>query len=156
MYRDLAEKLGALYAKDGKDGFTAARDAFTALVGKNYDFHESYRIPKDAGVAADDVQAGALLARTRLGELGAQPPVDDLPGRSSPQADDMARIARDGVWVTSPGGDGLNLIYGAAPVRGKDRAPLFLSWSQLAQLGGTKEARDAAMRAATEFGPESP
>lgn len=144
MYYDLAEKLGALYAKDGKDGTTAAQDAFKALIGNRYDFRDTYRIPKDAGVAADDVQAGALAARNQLEALGARPSHDDIGGLTNARADSFAKWARDGVWVTSPANDGLNLTDGEKFMRDMRGQPLLLSWARLAQLGGTPEARAAS------------
>ncbi len=143
-YFDLAEKLGALYARDGKDGTTAARDAWNALIGGRYDLRDTYRIPKSSTVNPNDVQAGALFARNKLTELGAVPPRDVIPGRSNPSEEDMKIVSRDGRWVTSPRNDGLNLFYGDAPVRDGSGQPLFLPWVKLAAIGGTKEARDAA------------
>lgn len=150
-YYNMADNLGALYVRDGKDGASAAHDAFNALIGNRYDFRDTYRIPKDSGVSADDVQAGALAARGKLTELGATPPRDDLPGRSAPVAEDMTHIARDGTWVTSPDGGGLNLIYGSAPVRDNRGQPMFLPWARLAQLGNSPEARAEAVKTQTRL-----
>lgn len=339
-YYNMADRLAALYVRDGKDASTAARDAFTALIGKNYDFRDTYRIPKDSGVAADDVQAGALVAKQQLvapgtqgnlleqarsqypvlknydygyvenfrpnagflehwdpgeagvaptsensldslrpkglplekpgleirnpatrpidilgdivshhlvntdptvkaayeklqasltprqqdilkdqydyarkneGETGSfddwktraglpsffrgytfqqwpkefndkaytpeqradldklmgylskggssngpasglvvKPAIDDVGGLSNAAADSVAKFRRDGVWATSPDNAGLNLMYGDKSVKDGRGAPLFVSWAKLAQLGGNKDARDAAMRSATE------
>lgn len=71
-YYNLADRLSALYARDGKDAATAAHDAFNALIGNRYDFRDTYRIPKDAGVPADDVQAGALAAKNMLTAPGSE------------------------------------------------------------------------------------
>lgn len=153
-YYNMADKLAALYVRDGKDAATAAHDAFTALIGKNYDFRDSYRIPKDAGVSADDVQAGALVARQQLEKLGARPAVDDIGGLSNAAADSFSKFRRDGVWVTAPANDGLNLMYGDKSVRGRDGAPLHLTWSQLAALGGSPEARAKAFSGALSDQPQ--
>lgn len=157
-YYNLADKLSALYVRDGKDASTAAHDAFNALIGSRYDFRDTYRIPKDSGVAADDVQAGAMIARHKLDEFGVKPAADNIGGLSNADADSLKKFGRDGTWVTSPDNSGLNLMYqsrsmtGPEPVTTKDGKPLSLSWAQLAKLGGSKEARDEAMRQATEFG----
>jgi hypothetical protein len=66
-YADLAGKLAALDVRDGKSPSDAAANAFGALVGNRYDFKDTYRIPKSAGVPADDVQAGAQAARAIIG-----------------------------------------------------------------------------------------
>jgi hypothetical protein len=149
-YYNLADRLSAVYARDGKDAATAAHDAFTALVGGRYDFRDTYRIPKDANVPPDDVQAGAMAARQKLTELGAKPAVDDIGGLTDAAGDSLRKFGRDGVWVTSPDNGGLNLMYGDKAVKGADGQPLFLSWSRLAQMGGTHAARAAASSAALQ------
>jgi hypothetical protein len=155
-YYNLADKLSALYVRDGKDASTAAHDAFTALIGKNYDFRDTYRIPKDPNIAPDDVQAGALAAKTQLEALGAKPAIDDVGGLSDARGASFDAFRRDGVWVTSPDNGGLNLMYGDKSVKDSRGAPLFVSWAKLAQLGGTPEARGAAMKAATEYSVQTP
>lgn len=63
-YYGLGEKLATLYVRDGDDAATASDKAFKALIGNRYDFRDTYRIPKGAGIpAADDIQAGAQAAR---------------------------------------------------------------------------------------------
>jgi hypothetical protein len=155
-YYGLGEKLAALYINDGKDASVAARGAYNALIGNRYDLRDTWRIPKDAGVSADDVQAGALAARGKLEELGARPAVDDLGGLSDARRDSLDKFKRDGVWVTDPNNSGLNLMYGGKFVKDGAGRNLYLSWRQLGELGGTPEARAEAMRAATEFGPGTP
>ncbi len=66
-YYNLAEKLAALYVRDGKDASTAAHDAFNALVGNRYDFKDTYRVPKSPNYTADDVQRGAQEMRSMIG-----------------------------------------------------------------------------------------
>lgn len=66
-YYSLAEKLTALYVRDGDDASTAAGKAFNALIGNRYDFRDSWRMPKGTGVSADDVQAGVQVVRGALG-----------------------------------------------------------------------------------------
>lgn len=146
-YYNMADKLASLYARDGKDASTAAHDAFTALIGGRYEFRDTYRIPKDAGASADDIQAGVLAAKGRLEQLGAKPAIDDVGGLSNAAKDSFDKFARDGVWVTSPDNAGLNLLYGDKSVKGSDGRPLFLSWGRLAQLGGTSEARASSFAA---------
>ena len=152
-YYNMALKLAALYVRDGKDATSAAGDAFNALIGNRYDIKDTYRVPKSTTYSADDVQAGAQAARTRLAEFGAKPAVDDVGGLTNAAGNSLRLFGRDGVWVTSPRNDGLNLMYGDKAVRTTDGAPLFLSWAQLAQMGGTPESRAAAVRRAAEEAP---
>jgi hypothetical protein len=119
-YSGLVAKLGALYVRDGLSSSEAAQKAFGDVIGNRYDFRDTYRIPKSAGISPDDVQAGALGAREQLDKLGAVPPVDDIPGRSAPAAVDLSLLGRDGKWVTSPDNAGLNMIYGDKFVRTHD------------------------------------
>jgi hypothetical protein len=149
-YYNLAQKLGALYVRDGKSGSDAARDAFTALIGNRYDFRDTYRIPKSAGVSADDVQAGAQAARSGIGsgEIGVTPAINDV-GVSDVAADSRQKFARDGKWVTSPDNSGLNLAYGDKFVRRADGKPLLMSWSQLGDLAKrNRAAADADLQGA--------
>jgi len=142
-YSGLAGKLTALYVRDGDDATTAATKAFNALIGNRYDFRDTYRIPKSAGVLPDDVQAGAQVARGKLGELGVQPAVNDI-GVSNAAADSIPKFARDGKWVTAPDNSGLNLAYGDKFVRRTDGQPLKLSWSQLSDMAKANRAASAA------------
>jgi hypothetical protein len=155
-YYNMGEKLAALYVRDGMDASSAAHKAFGDLIGNRYDFRDTYRIPKDSGVAADDVQAGALAAKAQLEALGAKPAVDDVGGPSDAKGASFDAYRRDGVWVTSPDNSGLNLMYGNKSVKDARGAPLQLSWAKLAQMGGSPEARAAAMKAATEFSVQAP
>jgi muramidase (phage lysozyme) len=144
-YLSLANELAALEVRDGKDATTAAHDAFNALIGNRYEFRDTYRIPKDPALNADDIQHGAEALRGQLGPLGAVPPLDDIPGRSdSAPADDLTKLGRDAVWVTSPRNDGLNLVYRDAWVRGGDGRPLFVPWADLAKAGRAAQAQAAS------------
>lgn len=64
---DLAQKLGALHVRDGDDAPTAAAKAFREVVGNQYDFRDTFMIPKSAGVSPDEVQKGTLMVRSQLG-----------------------------------------------------------------------------------------
>lgn len=142
-YYGLAEKLSALYVRDGDSAGDAATKAFNALIGNRYDFRDTYRIPKSAGVSADDIQAGAQAARGQLDQLGVKPAIADIPGLSDNRADSLPKFARDGVWVTSHDNSGLQLVYGDKFVRKQDGTPFSLSWQQLGKLGGSPEVRKA-------------
>lgn len=65
-YHDVAEKLAALYVRDGKGAEEAAQAAFDDIVGKRYTFADTYRIPKAASINPDDVQRGAYEARENI------------------------------------------------------------------------------------------
>ena len=62
-------------------------------------------------------------------------------GLSDNEADSRSNFSRDGIFVTSPRNDGLNLAYHNGFVSGPDGRPILLTWAQLAQMGGTKEAK---------------
>jgi hypothetical protein len=272
-YYGLAEKLGALYVRDGKSASDAAGDAFKALIGNRYDFRDTWRMPKSAGVTADDVQAGTEAARlaiaqastgagqqiptsfeqakadlkltpqeqnlyqrhltnltgpggvdnpdgsrssllqttvesdgktyniptvwdgkTHTGDEAWQhakqegldkfpsyasedeaearygrmhdymeqdtgrflqarkanpvwniaPAVNDI-GLSDNRLDSLKKFARDGRFVTSHDNAGLNLVYDDNFVRTTEGKPLFFSWADLAQRGGTPAARQQAL-----------
>jgi hypothetical protein len=149
-YFNLARQLGALYVRDGKSASDAASAAFGDLIGKRYDFRDTWRIPKSTGVAPDDVQAGTVAVRRELkaaagpdrqaNAFGIRPAENDM-GLSDNDADSFSKVARDGKFITSPDNAGLNLVYGDKFVRTQDGKPFFLSWSQLAKLGTTPEER---------------
>jgi len=151
-YSGLAGKLAALYVRDGEDPTSAATKAFNALIGNRYDFRDTYRIPKSAGVLPDDVQAGAQIARGQLDQLGAQPAVNDI-GVSDVRADSFSKFGRDGKWVTSPNNDGLNLAYGDKFVRRTDGKPLMLSWSQLGDMAKANKANRTDVDESAMFTP---
>lgn len=65
-YYGLGKKLAALYIRDGDDASTAAHKAFNALIGDRYEFRDTWRMPKSAGVSADDVQAGVEGAKLAI------------------------------------------------------------------------------------------
>jgi hypothetical protein len=136
-YYNLANTLGALYVRDGMSASDAATKAFGDLVGNRYDFRDSYRIPKSANVSADDVQAGAQVARGQIaaGALAIKPSIDNMSLGAGNEADTRANASRDGRFVTSPDNSGLNLV---APdgtfVRAPDGTPFKLGWQQLTQL----------------------
>jgi hypothetical protein len=135
-YYGLAEKLGALYMRDGKGSTDAAKAAFDALLGNRYQFKDTWRLPKSIGVSADDVQAGVEDAKlaVRNGGLNIRPAVNDI-GLSNPRADSFAKFARDGKWVTSADQSGLNLVYDENFVRTEDGKPLLMTWADLAKRG---------------------
>lgn len=132
-YYSMGQELAALYVRDGKSAGDAARQAFTDLVGGRYDFRDTWRLPKSAGVAADDVQRGTEVARDRLEQLGVRPAVDDG-GITDARSASFTKFGRDGVFVTAPDNSGLNLAYGDKFVRGEDGSPLLLPWNLLAAM----------------------
>lgn len=157
-YYNLATRLGALYVRDGQSASDAAQKAFTDLIGKNYDFVDSYRIPKSAGVAANDVQAGAQAARLQLGSFNVKPAIDDVGLGEANTQDSLTKFGRDGKWITAPDQSGLNLAYGDKFVRTTqmvakfggipEYTPLKLSWDQLQKLGAGRRADVARETAA--------
>jgi GH24 family phage-related lysozyme (muramidase) len=148
-YFDVAEKLAALYVRDGKGAEEAAQSAFDNIVGKRYTFADTYRIPKSPTINADDVQRGAYEARQSIlrgdGDPASplahlQPQVNDI-GVTDNEADSRSNYARNGVFVTSPKNDGLNIAYNRTFLKDADGKPVLLTWEQLQKMGGTKEAR---------------
>ncbi len=133
-YYGLGETLAALHARDGDEASVAANKAFNELIGNHFDFRDTYRIPKSAGVSVDDIHAGTVAASRDLGSLGIRPAINDI-GLEDNRADSVSKFARDGKWVTSNDNSGLNLVYGDKFVRGQDGKPLFLNWADLAARG---------------------
>lgn len=264
-YFDVAEKLAALYVRDGKGAEEAAQSAFDNIVGKRYTFADTYRIPKSPAINADDVQRGAYEARqsilrgpefednlnraktdlnltpqeeafyqrhltnlkgaggvdhpdgsrstvknitiesdgktyvlptvydgkivsnddawrrakTHLSDFPSyasgdeadaryeamhklmdedtqrylaaskanplariQPQINDI-GVTDNEADSRSNYARNGIFVTSPKNDGLNIAYNRTFLKDADGKPILLTWDQLQKMGGTKEARSS-------------
>jgi hypothetical protein len=54
-YRGQAEKLAARYVTRGMDTRAAAVRAYAELVLHSYDMRDTFRVPKTAGVSADDI-----------------------------------------------------------------------------------------------------
>jgi GH24 family phage-related lysozyme (muramidase) len=164
-YAALGTELGALYVRDGTSESEAAAKAFNDLVGSRYDFRDTYRVPKDPKISADDVQRGVYQAtqeiqRVRNGDASSpfgrlQIGQNDL-GVSDNEADMRRGIARDGRFVTSPRNDGLNLLVGTKFVKNADGQPIMVTWDQLQKMGGTKESRAAEAARAQETGGVQP
>lgn len=138
---DLGQKLAALHVRDGDDSSTAAAKAFNELIGAQYDFKDTFMIPKQAGVSPEAVHAGSLAVRSMLPELGARAPLDDMPGRTNATKTDLDALGRDATFVSEPHGTGLNLVYNDKFVRGPDGKNLTIPWGQLAAIGNTMTPR---------------
>jgi hypothetical protein len=162
-YIGLAEKLAALHVRDGDKSDVAAKKAFTELIGDRYEFRDTWRMPKEAQVSADEVQQGTLAARAALSRAAADPKAQafgvvpfapDVPGIADNRADSLTRFARDGRFVTAPGNDGLNLYVTnprtgqSLPVNTADGKPLLLKWADLARM-----AKDAPRTPDVSVGP---
>jgi len=77
--------------------------------------------------------------------------VNDM-GVSDNEGDSRRNYARNGVFVTSPNEDGLNIAYGTPSrpgfVSDRDGKRILLTWDQLSKMGGSNEATNAAFTAA--------
>jgi soluble lytic murein transglycosylase len=165
-YFNVAQELAALYVgKDGKGAEEAAQSAFNAVVGNRYTFADTYRIPKSPVIDADAVQRGAYEAREAIQRVNGddpssplahiQPQINDI-GISDNEADSRRNYARNGVFVTSPKNDGLNIAYNKTFVKGADGQPILLTWEQLQKMGGSKQSREAEMQRARETAAVQP
>ena len=82
--------------------------------------------------------------------------VNDL-GVSDNEADSRHNYYRDGVFVTSPRNDGLNIAYKNTFLTDtRTGRPILLTWDQLQKMGGSKEARTAEVNRATLGSEASP
>lgn len=149
-YFKLGQELSALYVRDGDDATVAAGKSFNALVGNRYEFRDTWRVPKDIGVGADDVQKGTVAARGQMraasenrGGLGfdVAEAIDDAGLRENNRADSLQKFARDGKFVTSYDNAGLNLVYDDKFVRNGNGAPVLLTWAELAAMGNGKPSQ---------------
>lgn len=145
-YVDVGRKLAAYYASRGNDARTAAQLAYGDLIGSKYDFQDTYRVPKEAGVDPTMISRGAAAARRDLGQFDLAPPIDTIGGLSPAylKAAVASSYARKGTWVTAPDESGLMLIgdddMAARTASGK---PLIVPWKQLSDMG-KGVTRDAA------------
>ncbi|SDD95581.1 hypothetical protein SAMN05216337_1017149 [Bradyrhizobium brasilense] len=152
-FRGQAEKLAASYVLSGKTSSDAATQAFNDLVGAKYTFQSGYRVPKDAGVAPDQVAQGSVIALRELGNADVRPAADTIGGLSPEYLTEskIKSLQRDGKWVTSPREDGLMLTHNDQAVRRPDGQPLVLTWKQLGDLSArAKSAREQIGAAAIE------
>lgn len=154
-YNGVVQKLAALYIRDGVSAETAATNAFNAVIGDRYNFRDTWRAPKDPHVDADAVQRGTLAARDALasGKSGDEANLfgslrlqrNDM-GVSDNEADSRRNYARNGIFVTSPKEDGLNIAYDTASSPGfvsdKDGKRILLTWDQLAKMASGNPRRE--------------
>lgn len=143
-YQAAASKLTAIYVSRGADVNTAARDAVSQIVGSKYDLGDTYRVPHDAKVSADQVAAGIGAARADMSKLDVALERDNFGGLSGDylKTATLAALARDGQWVTAPDEKGLMLVYkdGFWPRASDPRKPFMLTWDELAALGAHVKA----------------
>jgi hypothetical protein len=142
-YYGLANELGALHVRDGDSATDGAAKAFKELIGGRYDFRDTWRIPKSAGVSADDAQQGTQALRGAIGRgeiTDIKPAANDI-GLDNPRADSIEKFARDGTFVTAPDNSGLNLVYGDKFVRRGDGKPVLFGWGELASRAKADRGR---------------
>lgn len=160
-FRTMATRLATIYLQNntgmqGESGAmgssnvkgnveAASAKAVSDLVGYKYDFKNTYRVPKDAGVSADAVQAGAVAAREMLGKPGLEiaSKRDDVGGLSDEYraTNTASSLRRNGVWLTDPKEKGLVLVQGNGnAVARPDGTAFTLTWKQLGDLAAARKA----------------
>jgi len=140
VYRDQAATLAAMYVRGGESPTSAAKRAYKEVLGKNYNFVGTYRVPvtetKDGVTTAIDasrVQLGARIALSQAAQLPVKVARSTTPG-TTVEADRksmVSSIAHNGHWVTSKGDSGLTLYYGDSAVVDTTGNPIFFTWSEL-------------------------
>lgn len=88
-FRGEAEKLAASYVIGGMTSKDAATKAFEDILGFKYTFQNGYRVPKEIGVAPEDIARGSVMALRDLGKSAGL----DIPavGRLEPGNIDLNR-----------------------------------------------------------------
>ena len=158
-FRTMATRLATVYLQNntgmqGASGITgtsgvagnvqaSAEKAVNDLLNYKYDFKDTYRVPKDSGVSADIVQAGAVAAREMLGKTGLEiaSKRDDVGGLSDEylSSNTANSLRRNGVWLTDPKEKGLVLMQGNGnAVRRPDGSPFVLTWKQLSDFAADR------------------
>jgi hypothetical protein len=147
-FRGQVEKLAALYVfQDSMTAADAARKATDDVIDHRYEYRDGFRIPakehpQAVPYGADDLQVGAAVAKSRLGDriagvdLAVTPAIDTFGGVYSAKqlAEQTAQAKRDGKWTTADDEKGVWLTYNGGVVRRSDGLPLKLTWDQLAGI----------------------
>jgi hypothetical protein len=133
---DQGTKYAASMVSMGADPTTAAQKSFNDLIGHKYDFRATYRVPKNAGVTPQAVDAGASAALRGIEKFDLMVPVDKVYRTGTTEAyrrqSYNSSLRANATWVTDPEGEeGLVLYYHNERVRKSDGTPLRLSWKEL-------------------------
>lgn len=103
-----AEALALRYVTQGLSPSNAAQRAAKELINDRYDFESSFRAPKGqgsrVGIAADQVKRN-LSVEQMTPAAGGDPSLTEEYRRNA-----ALRAARDGVWVNTPDGKGIELL----------------------------------------------
>lgn len=150
-YADSAKKLALGYMQSGMSKKDAANKAVDGMVDFKYDYHGTWRVPKEVlggTLTPTNISTAARAATRELTDTPAAlevPPANVKGLRPEDAAAQWARTVRDNaVWVTSVGDKGLTLYVksgsGAQPVNGKDGKPISWTWQELTQRGMSQAA----------------
>ena len=133
-YQAAIQKLSALYvSREGSSISDAVYRAYNELVGADYDFVGSYRVPKT--LHSDDISRGVFLFKKDvLQGMELEPILDPRLGVMDNDQHVESLIA-NGILVTNPNETGLLLLdeYGR-PVKKSDGNFVDLPWSYLSSL----------------------
>jgi hypothetical protein len=158
--RSQVEKLAAIYAfQNGMTAAEAAKKATEDVINFKYDYRDGFRIPakehtNPAGVASDQIQLGAAIAKMHLGEsvggldLRVRPAIDTFGAAYTPAqlAAETVDAKRQRRWATNNDESGLWFVYNNQVVRKPDGTPLSLTWKQLGDLSKRRIGSDIDFR----------
>lgn len=138
---DVMEQATKLVYEDIAKGVNpnkAAEDAYKRLIGSQYTFNDTWRLPTKLNLDNDDVQKGAKHFKDSL-------KVDDISDISiygdsrlslnTSKREALQAIKDKGQWVTSPDETGLVLTLNGLAVADKNNQPITIPFSRLAELG---------------------
>jgi lysozyme family protein len=135
---DSAERLTYTYMRQGQSPADAASNAFSAVMGKNFNVVDSARIPSQYD--ADQVMRGARDIQSNLPNLDLMTP--PAPANMKPadvKQQYASNLKANGKWITAADGKGLVLFdpVSQTVVRTKDGNTVGAPFSQLTTKLGT-------------------
>jgi hypothetical protein len=140
LQAEAAQLYGYQLAFEGKDPDEAGAQAVADIIGKHYQFSDTYRVP--VGIPLGDVETAANEIQNALTPEKVFPEGSgDKTMNEATRRDLAARTLRNnGVWATLPDDSGLQLLYpaeaGFVPARDANGNWMRFTWGELVGQSG--------------------
>lgn len=131
--------LALFYAQQGQSDGDAAKRAYNEVIGNRYDFNDTWLAPKGLGAQSRDA-ANAIISKLSPSDFAPEKGGDPALSEDYRRNAAYQEARRNGVWVNTPGGDGLVLISPRGPILRADGSPIQFMFKDAATL-----ARDVPM-----------
>lgn len=135
-FNEQGRRLTYINMQRGMSASEAAKQAYTDILGSQYQTKGTWRLPNSLSLDVSDVSDGAgayleALTTDKIMPLIADPRVGDDVNRQQ----SLSRIKDNAEWVTNANETGLMLTLNGMIVNGNDGNPINVAFSDLSKLG---------------------